>query len=190
MEHNWEELYQSKDTGWDIGYPSTPLKTYIDQIQNKQLQILIPGCGNAHEAEYLHKSGFVNTHIIDIAPSAIANFKERVSNFPSDKIFCSDFFKFEGQFDLIMEQTFFCAIHPSKRQAYANKMHELLSEQGILVGLLFDDVLNVDHPPYGGNAEEYTSIFSPLFTIKTMEKAHNSIEPRKARELFIILEKK
>ena len=49
----WTNRYSKAKTGWDIGYPSTPLKTYFDQLENKDLRILIPGAGNAYEAEYL-----------------------------------------------------------------------------------------------------------------------------------------
>ena len=56
----WNQRYISNNTGWDIGYVSTPIKEYIDQITNKNIKILIPGCGNAHEAEYLFKNGFKN----------------------------------------------------------------------------------------------------------------------------------
>ena len=49
----WINRYKEERTGWDIGYPSTPLKEYIDQLQDKNLRILIPGAGNGYEAEYL-----------------------------------------------------------------------------------------------------------------------------------------
>ena len=48
--NSWNQRYISKNTGWDIGFVSTPIKDYIDQINNKNIRILIPGCGNAHEA--------------------------------------------------------------------------------------------------------------------------------------------
>ena len=49
----WEEKYAKNSTGWNIGYISTPIKEYIDQLQNKSIKILIPGAGNSYEAEYL-----------------------------------------------------------------------------------------------------------------------------------------
>jgi hypothetical protein len=65
-------------------------------------------------------------------------------------------------------------------------MHSLLSEKGKLFGLLFDFPLTEEGPPFGGSKEEYLNLFSENFTIKTLETAHNSIQPRKARELFFI----
>ncbi|MCB0465166.1 MAG: SAM-dependent methyltransferase, partial [Aequorivita sp.] len=56
----WNHKYLSGETGWDIGYVSTPIKEYIDQLSDKNLKILIPGGGNSYEAEYLFESGFNN----------------------------------------------------------------------------------------------------------------------------------
>ncbi len=186
----WEKKYVNKSTGWDIGYISTPIKTYIDQIENKELKILIPGAGNSYEAEYLHEKGFKNVIVIDWAQSALANIKNRVSDFPSKNLIASDFFLHKGSYDMIIEQTFFCAINTDLREKYVEKTHSLLKEKGKIVGLLFDIPLFEDHPPFGGCKAEYLPMFEKYFTIKTMEKAYNSIEPRKDNELFIILEKK
>ena len=48
----WNERYENQDTAWDIGHISTPLKEYFEQLENKNIKILIPGCGNAYEAAY------------------------------------------------------------------------------------------------------------------------------------------
>ena len=46
----WNKQYESNTTGWDLGEVSPPIKAYIDQIENKNCRILIPGCGNTYEA--------------------------------------------------------------------------------------------------------------------------------------------
>jgi len=186
----WEDRYHGNEIGWDIGFPSTPLKGYIDQLTDKNLRILIPGAGNAYEAEYLFNQGFKNVSVIDLAPSALKNLKSRVPEFPDANLIEGDFFNHSGQYDLIIEQTFFCALHPELRTDYAQHMHTLLSSGGKLVGLLFDDALNTEHPPYGGSSEEYLKYFNPLFEVKYLERAHNSIKPRAGRELFMMLLKK
>lgn len=186
----WEDRYHGNEIGWDIGYPATPLKEYFDQLKDKNLRILIPGAGNAYEAEYLFNQGFKNVSVIDLAPSALKNLKSRVADFPDENLIEGDFFEHSGQYDLIVEQTFFCALHPELRADYATQMHGLLASGGRLMGLLFDDALNTEHPPYGGTKGEYFDYFNPLFTFKTFERAHNSIKPREDRELFMILVKK
>jgi SAM-dependent methyltransferase len=186
----WNDKYLHGSTGWDIGYISTPIKEYFDQLTNKELKILIPGCGNAYEAEYLVEQAFKNVFLIDWSEVALYNFNKKVHQLPDSHIFCEDFFKHKGQYDIISEQTFFCAIDPSERSHYAKKVHELLSPGGKLVGLLFDDPLYDDHPPFGGNKAEYVKYFEPYFEFKVFGKAYNSIKPRMGRELFILFVKK
>ena len=82
----WDSRYQSNETGWDIGFVSTPIKEYLDQVTNKSLDILIPGCGSAWEAEYCFQNNFQNTHVIDISDQAINKFQNRVPEFPKGKI--------------------------------------------------------------------------------------------------------
>jgi len=185
----WEERYLGNQLGWDIGHPSTPLVQYFDQLSDKSLKILIPGAGNAYEAEYLHKAGFEEVYVIDLAPSALSNLKQRVPEFPEGHLIEGDFFGHRGQYDLIVEQTFFCALHPELRKKYAEHMHLNLKKGGKLVGVLFEDELFTDHPPYGGERTEYRTYFEPVFKIHTLDRCYNSIKPRADRELFILLEK-
>jgi methyl halide transferase len=185
----WNNRYASDDARWDVGEISTPLKAYIDQLTDKDLRILIPGCGNAWEAEYLWRQGFRNVFVIDLAPLAVEQFKKRLPDFPEANIFCADFFAHDGQYDLILEQTFFCALNPSLRVAYAAQMARLLVRGGRLVGLLFTDFLNVDKPPFGGTVEEYETYFKNLFTFHAWARADNSIASRAGREWFMHLRK-
>jgi len=181
----WNERYLNADIGWDIGRISTPLKEYFDQLENKDLKILIPGCGNAYEAEYLFQQGFKNVFLIDWAQQAIDDFHNRIPEFPKEQLICADFFEHDSQYDLIIEQTFFCAINPKLRENYVLKVKSLLKDRGKLVGLLFNDKLYSNRPPFGGSRNEYKSLFEKHFKNLYLEKAYNSIAPRKGRELFI-----
>jgi len=186
----WEERYRQQLTGWDIGYVSTPVKTYIDQLEDKNIRILIPGAGNSYEAEYLYKNGFKNVYVIDIAKSPLQNFKTRYPLFPDEQLIEGDFFDLNMKFDLILEQTFFCALNPTARKEYAQKVYELLKKNGKIAGLLFNFPLTEEGPPFGGSKNEYLVYFEPLFKIKVFELCYNSIKPREGKELFFIFEKK
>lgn len=186
----WESKYSDEATGWDIGYASTPLIDYFKQLTNKTLKILIPGGGNCYEAEYLFEQGFENIFVIDIAEQPLKNLKTRFPNFPESHLIHDDFFNHHGKYDLIVEQTFFCALDPFLRQKYADKMEDLLSEKGKLAGLLFDFELTDVGPPFGGSSAEYLKLFSKKFIINKLERCYNSIKPRSGRELFFIFEKK
>ena len=185
----WNERYLNFHTGWDIGYVSKPLKAYFDQLSNKDLKILIPGCGNAYEAEYLHNNKFVNTYILDYSNIAINNFKKRVNSFSSNKILELNFFDLDESFDIVVEQTFFCALDIKHRQSYAKKMYDLLSHNGKLVGLFFDDIFTNEGPPFGASKEQYLNLLTPYFNILTFEKCYNSITSRTGSEFFCIAQK-
>ncbi len=186
----WETRYAEQKTGWDVGTISTPLKTYFDQLLNNELRILIPGAGNGHEAVYLFDSGFTNVHVLDISPLAIRHFHSIRPDFPSTQVHVGDFWKHEGVYNLIVEQTFFCAIDPKLRAYYCSKVASLLAPEGKLIGLLWSVPMNEHQPPFGGDAEEYQKLFETTFDISIMEKAYNSIAPRSGRELFIKMIKK
>lgn len=186
----WNTRYLENKAPWDIGNISTPLKDYIDQLSDKSISILVPGAGNAYEAEYLFKNEFDSVFICDLASEPLKSFQRRCPDFPSQQLLQQNFFDLkENSYDLIIEQTFFCAIDPELRQAYADKVHRLLKPGGKLVGLLFNDVFQAEGPPFGGTAKEYREYFKGKFLFKTFETASNSIKPRAGRELFINLVK-
>ena len=189
-EEFWENKYKKNKIGWDLGSISPPLKAYFDQLTDKDLKILIPGGGNSYEAEYLFNNGFKNVFVVDLAKSALENIKKRVSSFPDSQLIHANFFDLEITFDLIIEQTFFCAINPELRQNYASKMNHLLNENGKLVGLLFDAKLNEDHPPFGGSKKEYLSYFDAYFSLDIFNECYNSYPNRQEMELFIKFTKK
>lgn len=191
MDRNyWNQRYLDKLTGWDIGYPSTPLKEYFDQLSiPKDAKILIPGCGNAYEAEYLKELGFINVYLLDISEIVLEGFAEKYPDYNREHLICDDFFNHEGKYDLIIEQTFFCALDPSLRDKYAEKMSTLLKDDGKLVGLFFGREFE-GGPPFGGTKEEYVNTFNKYFDIKLMEDSFNSIEPRQGSELFFIMKLK
>lgn len=185
----WETRYTNSETGWDLGGPSTPLKEYLDQLTDKDLRILFPGAGRAYEAEYAHRLGFKNVFVIDLTDAPYADLLQRCPDFPKDHLLVGDLFEHDGAYDRILEQTFFCALDPALRNAYVQKMHELLKPGGKLVGVLFDDVLNTDRPPFGGNRSIYEPTFAPYFPTVSMERCYNSIAPRAGRELWLSAKK-
>ena len=186
-ENFWNERYISEQTGWDLGKESPPIKKIIDSIEDKSTRILIPGAGNAWEAEYAFKQGFRNVSVIDIAHQAILRIKERLPELPNSQLFYGDFFAHEGEYDLILEQTFFCAIHPNLREAYAQKMYQLLTPKGSLQGIVFDAPMNEAHPPFGGKAFDYQLIFEKYFSKVSILPCDDSIGPRMGNEAYIKL---
>lgn len=184
----WDGQYKANTTGWDLGVISPPLKAYIDAIEDKNSAILIPGCGNTYEAAYLLEMGFTNITVIDIAPTLIRILQQKFATNNNIKIVLGDFFKHQGSYDLIIEQTFFCALPPTMRQEYVAKMHDLLAKNGKLAGVLFNRTFTAG-PPFGGSQEEYKMLFKDAFEVLSMDVSNNSIAPRANTELFIELKK-
>jgi len=112
----WNKKYKLGYTGWDAGRITTPLKEYFDQLENKEIRILIPGSGNGYEAEYLLEKRFMKVFLLDWSIIALKNFTKRNPNFPKKNLICENFFNHKSKYDLIIEQTFFCAINPSLRK--------------------------------------------------------------------------
>lgn len=181
----WTNRYLKEQIGWDIGNPSEPLKQYLDQIPNKSLKILIPGAGNAYEAGYAFKIGFNDIHVLDFSHAPLIQFRQSCPNFPEFQIYEQDFFDHQGSYDLILEQTFFCALDPSLRAAYVQKIKSLLKPKGKLVGVLFAREFEKQGPPFGGSVVEYQKLFEESFQTVVIQPCYNSIPPRMGSEVFI-----
>ena len=184
-EQYWTERYDAGKDGWDLGCISPPIKEYIDQLTNKDIKILIPGAGNSHEAEYIHNQGFTNLYVCDISNVPLDNLKERVTTFPINNLIHGNFFEIQDKFDLVLEQTFFCALNPSLRQDYIEQMSKIIKPNGNLIGLLFSMEFDREGPPFGGVINNYKAMFSKKFDIRVITPCTNSIESRMGSELFI-----
>lgn len=188
----WDQRYDEGNTGWDTGSITPPLKNYFDQLTNKDAAILIPGAGNAYEAEYLVRNGFCNITILDFAPGLVNKLKSHFASYTGINLSISneDFFEHQGQYDLIIEQTFFCALKPEQRADYVKKMHDLLKPGGKVAGVLFGVQFEKEGPPFGGTKEQYMPLFQKHFKIETFETCYNSLPPRQGKELFIKVRRK
>ena len=190
----WQARYTTPGhDGWDARRTTPPLQAYFNQLTPAaQPRILIPGAGRAYEAEYLHRLGFRHVVVADLAAAPLAAFAARVPDFPPENLRQADFFALTAPpaFDLLIEQTFFCALDPALRPAYARQCAALLRPGGKLVGLLFDTEFEAAGPPFGGSATEYRAYFAPYFDFVHFAPAYNSLRARQGRELFICLRKK
>jgi len=188
-EQYWNVRHQNEDTPWKLDVASPALTHYIDQIGDRTKSILIPGAGHYHEAAYLLEKGFTDITICDISPYAINKIKSELPESSAIKYYVGDFFNIKGSFDLILEQTFFCALNPDLRIRYVDKMVELLSQNGTLAGLLFASHFQKAGPPFGGDIEEYKTLFGKKLYILSIDMCYNSIVPRQGNELFFICKK-
>ncbi|MDO5509502.1 MAG: methyltransferase domain-containing protein [Weeksellaceae bacterium] len=186
----WDTRWKEGKTGWDIGHASPAITEFFAQEIDKSAAILIPGCGNAYEATSLANMGFKNITLVDISAEAVIRLQNKFGQNPSIKIVHGDFFAIDQQYDYLVEQTFFCALHPSRRQEYVQQAHSILRPNGVLVGLLFNRSFDDDGPPFGGSVEEYQKLFQTLFHIRTMSPSPLSIPARRDKEVFVKMQAK
>ena len=190
----WKNRWQTGATGWDAGEPTTPIREFVDYLvkenADKNTRILIPGAGSGHEAVYFFRQGFHNITVCDWAEEAIDRLKKQLPELQDNQLIVGDFFDIKGTFDIIIEQTFFCAIGPTLRSQYAQKCFELLDTNGSIFGVLFSQNFETQGPPFGGTKEEYQLYFIAYFDILQMDACRNSIKPRTGTELWIHLKKR
>lgn len=179
----WDTRYKTGETGWDMHQASPPLTGYIDSLSDTGLSILIPGCGNAYEADYLLKKGFQNVTLIDISKVLTDRLKEKYKD-SAVTVICADYFTHSGTYDLILEQTFLHALPLSLRENYINHSAELLSENGKMAGVLFFRPVTHQGPPFISDEKTFRELFEKKFHINIMEECTNSIPPRAGNELF------
>tara|TARA_Y100001970_G_C14219555_1_gene851799 strand:- start:290 stop:937 length:648 start_codon:yes stop_codon:yes gene_type:complete len=189
----WEDLYQTDDDKWDLK-DSTPIfKKLANELSLGDLCII--GCGRGYDAIEFAKKGFKVT-AIDFAPYAISSLMEMSKIEDVDlKIIQKNIFDllpdFFNSFDYVIEQTCFCAIHPSRRKEYEIIVRGILKTGGHLVGLWFplDKDLAVEGPPYGTSIDEVKSTFDSGWEITKEEFSEYSIKPRKGREKLVVFKK-
>lgn len=186
----WNHRYAQDDIPWDTGGITQPLRRLIDGLEDKDMRILIPGAGRGHEAKYLQDKGFRKVYVCDWAPLALKALRRTAPDFPADKLLQEDFFELDMKVELIIEQTFFCAIPRNMRPRYVEKTHALLSKEGQVAGLFFMREFPHEGPPHGGSEAEYRQLFEPFFMLQELYPAPDSIEPRLGSELFFRFQKK
>lgn len=179
----WSKRYNDSKTGWDLGAANPYLISSVVDRFDKDSKILIPGAGNAYEVEELYKLGYKNVYALDWSKEPLDNLKKRLPNLPDSHFINESFFDHEGDYDLIIEQTFFCALDPNLRSDYVLKMNGLLKKSGVLLGLLFM-VPDLPGPPFGGTINEYVDLFSRCFDLAYFHPSFESIKPRMGSECF------
>jgi SAM-dependent methyltransferase len=186
----WENRYQTGEIPWDLAGPTPELLRLLEEkILPTKGRVLIPGGGRGHDAVHLAKAGW-DTHLVDFAPTALnavleeaARAKVTVSVYHHDFFTLPTFGSLQERFSAIWEYTFFCAIDPALRPAYAKAAAALLPPGGLFVGLFFPTESAKEPPPFPVSREEVRAIFAPYFEMEIGEP-RASVKPRAGREFL------
>ncbi len=190
---DWQKHYAEDDLRWDLGQVAPPFVRLWEEGKLGQGRVIIPGCGRGHEVLFLAGNGFQVTGL-DYAPGAV----ELLSRSLQEKgvqadILHQDFFELGdnhiSRYDLMLEQAFFCAIHPSRRSAYVETAARIIKKGGLLAGLFYENN-EKGGPPFNTTPADILEHFSDEFDIETLERTPHSVEKRKDKELLGLLRKK
>jgi len=190
---DWQNHYDNDDLRWDLGQVAPPFIRLWQENKLPAGKVIVPGCGQGHEVLFLAGKGFEVTGL-DYAPGAV----ELLSRALKEKklqadVLHEDFFRLDenhnAQYDLLLEQAFFCAIHPSRRSAYVETVTRILKKGGLLAGLFYETG-EEGGPPFNTTPSDVLDHFSDAFNIETLEKTPHSVENRKDKELLGLLRKK
>lgn len=186
----WDKCWEERVTPWDLGRV-TPIVSHLVQQQGllPQGRVLVPGCGAGYDVVALASP---NRYVIgvEISEKAVKQAQELASSAPNAK-YCefvkADFFTWSPveTFDLIFDYTFFCAIEPSMRSAWGERVAELLKHDGELITLMFPIDDHEGGPPYAVSIPRYEEVLHPLgFEAISIEKNEMAVGRRKGREML------
>ncbi|CDZ96647.1 TPMT family [Phaffia rhodozyma] len=176
--HPWEYLWTRSITPWDRGAANPYLLDFIEKPPNgidlpRGGKALIAGCGRGYDVALFRDAGF-QAWGIDISETAVQAARKWISSAPYDatssggtaEFHAVDFFEFpipDGGFEIAWDLTFFCALHPSQREAWAKRYTTLLSSnpRALLVTLCFPiDGNRLGGPPWSVSVEAYEAVLS------------------------------
>jgi SAM-dependent methyltransferase len=177
---HWNQRYAEGRTFWDLGGPPPALRRLLAEDRRRR-RVMVPGAGRGHDAIAWAEAGH-DVVAVDFAPLAVAVARELASvRGVTMEVLEGDIFalpaSLEGSFDLVWEQTCFCAIPVERRGDYARAMAAVLRPGGQLVALLWNHG-NAGGPPFDVRREDVERVFSPLFSVERIDVVTDSIAGR------------
>ncbi|XP_074281294.1 putative thiol methyltransferase 2 isoform X1 [Silene latifolia] len=183
----WEKCWEIGLTTWDLREP-TPIVEHL--VRNDLLpkgRALVPGCGSGYDVVTLASP---DRYVIglDLSKSAVKRAGELAATSSNGTCFSfvqADFFTWNPTelFDLIFDYTFFCAIEPKLRSAWAHRISDLLKPDGELITLMFPFDDHDGGPPYKISIADYETVLHPLgFQAISIVENELAVPSRKGRE--------
>ena len=189
----WQGRFRDHDTPWELGRPSVVLLEAFEELDRlgaplSGMRVLSPGSGRGSDALELARRG-AEVIAVDWSDIAVNDLKQKSTTLvPSQgriDINLGDFFQLAPrEVDYVAEHTFFCAIDPSSRRRYIERLAEWIKPGGYLVGNFF--VLS-EHaaaalpslsltqsgkgPPFATTEKELDALLSPFFEKVALRQA-------------------
>ncbi|MFN0130507.1 MAG: methyltransferase domain-containing protein [Verrucomicrobiales bacterium] len=189
---DWEDRYREGDTPWDKGGPHPMLERLLP-LSVATTRVLVPGCGPGYDLiSWAQVRGVERVVGIDVAESAVRAAQARTAGMAGVHVEVADLFALgaahRGAYDLVWEHTCFCAIDPTRRNAYVNAVADALAPGGHLLAVFFLTPWDTPEenatlgPPHGCSAEELDRRFAPRFEIIEVTPVPATYPGREGRE--------
>lgn len=171
----WTIRYATGRTPWDFGGVPAALKSFLANSSTPG-SVLIPGCGSGYEVQAFHTAGYDVT-AIDFSPAAVDQAK-RILGVLAERVLLGDFFAHDFGarcFDFIYERTFLCSMPTSRWPDYANRVADLLSAGGRLIGIFLYGEQSSPGPPYPLTEKQAEQLFANRFRLVRSELVTDSL---------------
>lgn len=171
----WTVRYAAGKTPWDFGGVPAALKSFLARSSTRG-RVLIPGCGSGYEVQAFHDAGYDVTGI-DFSPAAIEHAKN-IIGVSGERIILGDLFTYDFglcRFDLIYERTFLCSMPPPRWPGYVNRMADLLSPGGRLIGVFLYGQSSSTGPPFPLTNGEAEQLFEKRFQLIRSDTMSDSL---------------
>lgn len=188
----WSDIYKQNRAGWDLDQPAPALIDMLPRLKLPKSKILVLGCGYGHDAAFLAQHGHIVT-ALDYSKEAIEGARQKYGHIGNLHFVELDLFKiphsWNESYDLIFEQTCYCAVAPSQRNDLVALWKRLLHSQGQLMGIFFANEKR-EGPPFGGSEWEIRERLKNHFQFLFWGRWHTSVPSRHGKELFVYAQKK
>ena len=182
----WQGLYASGDTRFDLGGPVPALLDWLAATAPAPGKAVVPGCGRGYDVNELARRGW-DALGVDLAPTAIRDARSGGAG----RFLEADFFTVPPEpCDLFFENTFYCAIAPSRRDEYARAAARWVVPGGTLLFVAFPVGAHEGGPPFAIAADELAPRFAANFTLEALTQPRPSLPRRAGREWLAVFRRK
>lgn len=188
----WDHRFKQGVTPWDAGMAPAALAAFVARHTasgQAAPQVLIPGCGSAHDAALLDRHGWPVV-ALDFSAAAVAAARQTLGDWGGTLV-QDDFFAHQPNtpYQLIYERAFLCALPRKLWPGYGERMAQLLTDGGLLAGifLLGDDLKG---PPFPIQRQQLDDLLSPYFSLVDQQPVEDSLPVFAGREQWLVWQKR
>lgn len=159
--HFWDTRFRAGVTPWDAGGVPPLLADYLEGKARRR--VLVPGCGTGYEVRAFAERGHdvLGIDFSDAALEAAQGFLGPLAR----HVRKADFFALPGQYDVVYERAFLCALPRSLGSRWAQKMQALIVPGGELAGFFYFG-RSEKGPPFGIEPHALRALLEGAFALE------------------------